>query len=239
VGRGGDRLARLARHVLHDAPCDVLVVAPRGTDRPDRYRRVLIATDGSATADRAAKRGFDFARALDATIDLVFVGHPATGKLIVADTIRICGDDVPTDVHLLDGNPAKRILETAVDTQTDLIVIGNKGIARARILHGESVPAAVLAEAHSDVLLCRTVRQRESELDPGTGGVIERHGEQVAAYVDNDGELHLMSARCTHLGCIVEWNPTEQSFDCPCHGSRFDPHGEVIEGPATNALRPF
>ncbi len=239
VGRGGDRLARLARQVLHEAPCDVLVVAPRGSDRPDEYRRVLVATDGSATADRAARRGYDFARALDATIHLVFVGHPATGELIVADTIRVCGDDVSTEVHLLEGSPAKRILDTAAEVSADLVVIGNKGIARSRMLPGDSVPAAVLAGAHADVLLVRTVRQRESELEPGTGGIIERHGEQVAAYVDDRGELHLMSARCPHLGCIVEWNPTEASFDCPCHGSRFGPRGEVLEGPAAKGLRPF
>jgi Rieske Fe-S protein len=101
-----------------------------------------------------------------------------------------------------------------------------------------SVPGGVLEGARSDVLLCRTVRQLESELEPGDGGVIERDGEHLAAFVDESGELHLMSARCTHLGCVVAWNPAGSTFDCPCHGSRFGPLGEVVEGPAAKPLRP-
>jgi Rieske Fe-S protein len=85
--------------------------------------------------------------------------------------------------------------------------------------------------------LCRTVRQLESELEPGEGGVVERDGEQLAAYVDEDGSLHLMSARCTHLGCVVAWNPTQSQFECPCHGSTFSPLGEVVHGPATKPLK--
>ncbi|RPI22464.1 MAG: hypothetical protein EHM57_05260, partial [Actinobacteria bacterium] len=70
VGRGGSHLARLTRQVSMGSPCDVLVVARRGDDRPSAYRRIVIATDGSKTADRAARRGYDLARALDATVDL-------------------------------------------------------------------------------------------------------------------------------------------------------------------------
>jgi len=239
VGRGGDRLARRARQVLNHAPCDVLVVAPRGEDRPERYQRILVATDGSATADRASLRGYDFARALDAAVDLVYVGHPSTGELIVRDTVSLCGSGVRTEVHLLEGSPAKRILDTATDVGADLIVIGNKGLARTRVLPGESVPGAVLTGANVDVLLARTARQRESELEPGEGGVIERHGESLAAFVDDRGELHLMSARCPHQGCLVAWNPTDKTFDCPCHGSRFSPLGEVVDGPAAKRLRPI
>jgi CDGSH-type Zn-finger protein/Rieske Fe-S protein len=238
VGRGGDRLARLARQVLHQAPCDVLVVAARDEARSDRYTRMLVATDGSPTADRAARRGYDLARALGATVDLVFVGHPATGELIVSDTLSVCGDGVPSEVHLLEGDPANRILETAEAVAADVIVVGNKGIKQSRVLHGESVPGAVLSGARTDVLLCLTVHQRETELEPGEGGVIERHGEQLAAYVDDRRRLHLMSARCPHLGCIVEWNPSDKTFDCPCHGSRFTPHGEVVNGPAMRGLEP-
>jgi Rieske Fe-S protein len=68
--------------------------------------------------------------------------------------------------------------------------------------------------------------------------VIERNGQQMAAFVDESGELHLMSARCPHQGCVVAWNPSNKSFDCPCHGSRFGPLGEVVDGPATKPLRP-
>lgn len=238
IGRGGERLARLVRQILHRSPCDVLVVAPRVSEPFADYRRILVATDGSATADRAAGRGYELARALGASIDLVFVGHPATGEMITSDTMSVCGSDVPTEVHLLEGNPAKRILETAAAIEADLIVVGNKGIGKPRMTPGDSVPGAVVTRAHRDVLLCRTVHQRESELAPGSGGVIERNGQQMAAFVDESGELHLMSARCPHQGCVVAWNPSNKSFDCPCHGSRFGPLGEVVDGPATKPLRP-
>jgi Rieske Fe-S protein len=59
---------------------------------------------------------------------------------------------------------------------------------------------------------------------------------QRAVYRDDSGTLHSRSARCTHLGCIVRFNRAERTWDCPCHGSRFDPTGEVIEGPATSPL---
>ncbi len=95
----------------------------------------------------------------------------------------------------------------------------------------------MLAGAHCDVLLSRTVRQLESELKPGEGGVIERHGEPIAAYLDEAGKLHLMSAVCTHLGCTVAWDPAAGNFECPCHGSRFGPTGEVVDGPASRPLK--
>lgn len=105
------------------------------------------------------------------------------------------------------------------------------------MLFGTSVPGGVLKGARCDLLLCRTIRQLESELEPGEGGVVERDGEQMAAYVDEDDNLHLMSAKCTHLGCIVAWNPGEKQFQCPCHGSVYSPKGEVIRGPAAKPLR--
>ena len=60
--------------------------------------------------------------------------------------------------------------------------------------------------------------------------------KQIAVSRDSDGTLHAVSARCTHMGCIVNWNSAETSWDCPCHGSRFDADGRVIEGPAVKAL---
>jgi nucleotide-binding universal stress UspA family protein/CDGSH-type Zn-finger protein/nitrite reductase/ring-hydroxylating ferredoxin subunit len=237
VGRGSDRLARIPLQILLRAPCDVLVAA-RGIDRPERYRHILVATDGSATADRAAKRGFGLAQTLGAEVHLVFIGHPATGRLILADTIEVYGRGVTTRSRLLRGSPLKRILGTAAAIGADLVVVGNKGMTKSRMLLKTSVPGGVLKGARCDVLLCRTVRQLESELEPGDGGVIERNGEELAAFVDERGELHLMSARCPHLGCVVAWNPTDSTFDCPCHGSTFGPLGEVLDGPASKPLRP-
>jgi Rieske Fe-S protein len=70
----------------------------------------------------------------------------------------------------------------------------------------------------------------------GEGKIVGRPGEQTAVYRDLQGEVHAVSARCTHLGCIVSWNPAERSWDCPCHGSRFSVDGEVLHGPAVGDL---
>jgi glycine/D-amino acid oxidase-like deaminating enzyme/nitrite reductase/ring-hydroxylating ferredoxin subunit len=76
------------------------------------------------------------------------------------------------------------------------------------------------------------------DIAPGHGAVLRRGLEKVAIYKDEQGRLHERSAICTHLGCVVAWNPEEASWDCPCHGSRFDPSGKVLNGPAVQPLRP-
>jgi nitrite reductase/ring-hydroxylating ferredoxin subunit len=71
----------------------------------------------------------------------------------------------------------------------------------------------------------------------GSGAVLRRGVRKVAVYRDDEGTLHERSAVCTHLGCVVRWNDLEKSWDCPCHGSRFDPtDGHVLNGPASSAL---
>jgi len=74
------------------------------------------------------------------------------------------------------------------------------------------------------------------EVAPGTGAVIQRGLRKVAVYRDGQGVAHEMSALCTHLQCVVRWNGEEKSWDCPCHGSRFGPTGEVLTGPAIHPL---
>ncbi|MEU3850270.1 FAD-dependent oxidoreductase [Streptomyces sp. NPDC029554] len=73
-------------------------------------------------------------------------------------------------------------------------------------------------------------------LPPGEGAVVRADGHRVAVYRDEDGALHAVSARCTHLGCLVDFNAAERAWECPCHGSRFDTDGKVIQGPATKPL---
>jgi glycine/D-amino acid oxidase-like deaminating enzyme/nitrite reductase/ring-hydroxylating ferredoxin subunit len=75
-------------------------------------------------------------------------------------------------------------------------------------------------------------------LERGEGKVVSRHGRQVAIAREENGVVHAVSARCTHLGCILAWNDAEQSWDCPCHGSRFAVDGSVLQGPATAPLDP-
>jgi Rieske Fe-S protein len=70
----------------------------------------------------------------------------------------------------------------------------------------------------------------------GQGKIVDRNGVKVAAYRDPAGAVTLRSAVCTHMGCLVAWNPAERTWDCPCHGSRFTPAGQVISGPAEQPL---
>lgn len=67
---------------------------------------------------------------------------------------------------------------------------------------------------------------------PGEGKVMESGGEKVAVYKDEAGIHHVVSAVCSHMKCVVNWNPVEKTWDCPCHGSRFNTDGCVLEGPA-------
>jgi glycine/D-amino acid oxidase-like deaminating enzyme/nitrite reductase/ring-hydroxylating ferredoxin subunit len=77
-----------------------------------------------------------------------------------------------------------------------------------------------------------------STIPRGGGAVLRRGVQKVAAYCDESGEVHEFSAVCPHLGCIVDWNDTEKTWDCPCHGSRFSADGAVINGPANSGLAP-
>jgi Rieske Fe-S protein len=81
-------------------------------------------------------------------------------------------------------------------------------------------------------------RDSVDELKPGQGGIIRQGMSKIAACRDRDGKLHLRSAVCTHLGCHVHWNSTEQCWDCPCHGSQFAPDGSVLNAPAVTPLEP-
>src|SRR5919197_960375 len=74
------------------------------------------------------------------------------------------------------------------------------------------------------------------DIAPDSGAIVRRGLEKLAVYRDENGALHERLAACPHLGCIVHWNPGEKTWDCPCHGSRFDAHGHVINGPANRDL---
>jgi glycine/D-amino acid oxidase-like deaminating enzyme/nitrite reductase/ring-hydroxylating ferredoxin subunit len=74
------------------------------------------------------------------------------------------------------------------------------------------------------------------DIAPGSGAVLRRGSKKIAVYRDEQGNIHERSAVCTHLYCIVDWNTAERTWDCPCHGSRFDPYGNVVNGPAITPL---
>ncbi|MFN4141624.1 FAD-dependent oxidoreductase [Aestuariivirga sp.] len=75
------------------------------------------------------------------------------------------------------------------------------------------------------------------ELSPGEAAILDIGGKRIAAYRDDLGSLHAVSGVCSHMGCILGWNETDRTWDCPCHGSRFGIDGEVIHGPAVTPLK--
>jgi glycine/D-amino acid oxidase-like deaminating enzyme/nitrite reductase/ring-hydroxylating ferredoxin subunit len=78
-----------------------------------------------------------------------------------------------------------------------------------------------------------------SSIQIGEGKIVEFQNHKAAAFRDEIGRLHLVSAVCPHMGCSVAWNNAERSWDCPCHGSRFSVSGEVLEGPAIKNLKNY
>ena len=75
------------------------------------------------------------------------------------------------------------------------------------------------------------------DIAQGSGAIVRRGVQKLAIYRDETGVLHELSAICPHLGCVVDWNDTEDA-GCPCHGSRFNALGKVVNGPANTDLSP-
>lgn len=104
-----------------------------------------------------------------------------------------------------------------------------KPFASLRSFISENIdyPSHLIADRLSPVQNSGITGLREDE-----GAIVRMGAKKVAAYRDPEGELHLLSPVCPHLGCYVNWNEAEKSWDCPCHGSRFDPKGKLLNGPA-------
>lgn len=75
------------------------------------------------------------------------------------------------------------------------------------------------------------------DIAPGQGKTVRVSGQRLAVYREPNGLLHGVSSVCTHLGCLVKFNDSEKTWDCPCHGSRFDVDGAVLDGPAIRPLK--
>ncbi|MBC2728481.1 FAD-dependent oxidoreductase [Desulfosporosinus sp.] len=78
--------------------------------------------------------------------------------------------------------------------------------------------------------------EEDIQVNPGEGVVAEVKGHRAGVYKDKDNEFHVVDTTCTHMGCEVQWNDAEHSWDCPCHGSRFTVDGKIVEGPAMKDL---
>ena len=79
-------------------------------------------------------------------------------------------------------------------------------------------------------------RAAADALPPGHGGIVSVQGEKLGVYKAKNGDIFAIDPRCPHLGCQLEWNPDSLSWECPCHGSRFDFRGRLLDGPAQSGL---
>lgn len=125
----------------------------------------------------------------------------------------------------------------------DLITIGSsawEGIySPARRIHknfGEYISENIMPLKNFAEYLSADEIASVERLQPGEGRLVRSGLQKVAASRDQKGKLHLHSASCTHLGCVVHWNSLEQCWDCPCHGSQFAPDGTALNGPAVSPL---
>jgi glycine/D-amino acid oxidase-like deaminating enzyme/nitrite reductase/ring-hydroxylating ferredoxin subunit len=137
----------------------------------------------------------------------------AAGRLLAA---LIAGEE-PPEAKLYDPRRLHPLVEGRELIKANLTVAGHFIGDRLRSSHVDSV----------------------DDIAPGSGAVLRIGGERCAVYRDDFGALRAVSARCTHLGCIVHFNDAERSWDCPCHGSRFGTDGSVLQGPAVEPLEPY
>jgi len=139
------------------------------------------------------------------------ITHATIAGMLLTDVI--CGRENPwTDLY----NPARITLRSAPGYVRDSLNV---------------------AEQYSSWLTPGSVESVD-EIPNDSGAVIRRGMHKIAAYRDANGAITERSAVCTHLYCIVDWNDTEKTWDCPCHGSRYDPYGRVVNGPAIADLEP-
>lgn len=112
--------------------------------------------------------------------------------------------------------------------------VGWRGGARPLVRKNIAVATSWLAER-----IEQAPPREPGSLRRGEGAIVRVEDKAAAAFRDSDGTLRVFDARCTHMGCRLRWNAAERSFDCHCHGSRFDVRGEVLNGPALHPLRPL
>jgi len=232
------RLGGVPDQVAHAAECDVLVVDTTSGRSHGGYSKLLVGTDGSPTASEAARKALELGLLLRASVTLVYVGDPLVGAIVLEETASSAPERVKVDIRVLQGEPAAAIRQAAEDEGADLIVVGNKGMAGARRYFLGSVPNQIAHDAPADVLVAKTVDLSVDDIAPSHGGVVTVDGRNLAVYRDEEGTVHALSPRCTHMGCTVDWNDAEKTWDCPCHGSRYALDGSVIQGPAEKALAP-
>lgn len=233
------------------------------TEDPYHYVRVVVDAENDPDHDLLVVGGedhptgqaVDFDRRyanLEAWMRLRYPGagdiHARwSGQIIeTLDGLAYIGRNPGADenVYIVTGDSGNGITHGAIAGMLIPDLIQRKENPWASVYRPGRLPAKVAGELSRQTLRTAVqyadwIKGAEAEEDgipPGHGAVI-RHGlRPVAAYRDEEGRVHEMSATCPHLKCVVGWNASEQTWDCPCHGSRFDRRGHVINGPANRDL---
>jgi nucleotide-binding universal stress UspA family protein/nitrite reductase/ring-hydroxylating ferredoxin subunit len=246
VGMGKARRLRLggvAERAAHSAPCDVLIVRTRRKVKKTAdqrvYHTIVVGTDGSPTASEAVRKAFDLGMMFEIQVTVVYVaGDELIGSIVLERTVANKPDWVPYSTRIVRGKPGDKLIETAEEEGADLMIVGNKGIVGTRRYFMSSVPLELAHRGPRDLLIAKTVDRTMDDLAPGHGGVVDVDGKKLAVYIETDGTVYSLSPRCAHMGCTVDWNDADKTWDCPCHGSRYRFDGAVIHGPATRGLDP-
>jgi Rieske Fe-S protein len=198
-----------------------------------------VGTDGSPSATEAVRKAFDLGMMFEIHVSVVYVaGDELIGSIVLERVAAGKPDWVPYSTSIIRGKAADKLIETAQEEDGDLIVVGNKGMVGTRRYIMSSVPLELAHRAPKDLLIAKTVDRTLEDLAPGHGGVVDVNGTKLAVYIDTDGTVHSLSPRCAHMGCMVDWNDVDKTWDCPCHGSRYRFDGPVVHGPATRGLDP-
>jgi nucleotide-binding universal stress UspA family protein len=233
------RTGPIPERIASSAPCDVLIVRttdPNAANQEGLYKRILVGTDGSPTATEAARKAYDIGMMFRIGVTVVYVaGDTIVGAIVLEQTLKGKPRALGVKTTIVEGEPADKICEVAQSEDLDLIVVGNRGMKGARRMLG-SVPTQVLHHSPVDVLIAKTVDRTLEDLVPGSGGIVDVDGKKIAAFKAEDGSVVALSPRCAHMGCTVDWNNIERTWDCPCHGSRYTKEGDLLQGPAKTGL---
>ncbi len=202
----------------------------QGGSTADRYRRLARWARERFPVDEIAYRWSTQDYTPNDKVPFIGRAGPGTANVFVATGFRGWG--------MTNGVTAGRLLAAELAGEDPVAL---ELFSPLRVTPTASVSDALTenADAASEFLTDWTqtlLAPDRSPLAPGEGRIRRRGGKPIACARDSDGELHTVSAVCPHMYCLVEWNDGEASWDCPCHGSRFGPDGERLEGPATEGL---
>ena len=149
-------------------------------------------------------------------------------------------EKLPKDMYLSIDEP-----NFSFRTAGDILLIGGASIyeeifksTRFKPITNKDEMKNMLVDSTKSLVLDRIKAENieTDDIKPGSGAVVDLEGSKVGVYKDENGKPHFIKPVCTHLGCILEWNDADKTWDCPCHGSRYDKYGKNIYGPATKNL---